>query len=195
MFRVTTHSRLLTFIAIAMWIGGLTAAQALAPAGPNRPAVVPADYVITPFGYFHPSCVMQVGKADVVRQDLNVIQHADGSSEKIHVCAYPHYKADGEEVIGDERATTTPGQPPTIGHAWVEYGSVQTDTSYAYLYGYWNVPPMPSTNHGQTVYLFPGMEDYKNVVTIIQPVLGWNADYSSAWSIASWNCCKERDYV
>jgi hypothetical protein len=27
------------------------------------------------------------------------------------------------------------------------------------------------------------------VVTIIQPVLGWNADYASAWGIASWNCC------
>jgi hypothetical protein len=28
-------------------------------------------------------------------------------------------------------------------------------------------------------------------VTIIQPVLGWNADYGSAWGIASWNCCKK----
>ena len=26
-------------------------------------------------------------------------------------------------------------------------------------------------------------------VSIIQPVLGWNRDYPSAWSIASWNCC------
>jgi hypothetical protein len=26
-------------------------------------------------------------------------------------------------------------------------------------------------------------------VSIIQPVLGWNADYSAAWGIASWNCC------
>ena len=24
---------------------------------------------------------------------------------------------------------------------------------------------------------------------IIQPVLGWNSDYASAWGIASWNCC------
>ena len=27
------------------------------------------------------------------------------------------------------------------------------------------------------------------MVTIIQPVLGWNSDYASAWGIASWNCC------
>jgi hypothetical protein len=34
------------------------------------------------------------------------------------------------------------------------------------------------------------MEDYADVVTIIQPVLGWNSDFASAWGIASWNCCK-----
>jgi len=50
-------------------------------------------------------------------------------------------------------------------------------------------PPAPSTNDGQTVYLFNGLEDYKDVVSIIQPVLGWNSDYGSAWGIASWNCC------
>lgn len=26
-------------------------------------------------------------------------------------------------------------------------------------------------------------------MTIIQPVLGWNSDYGSAWGIAAWNCC------
>jgi hypothetical protein len=57
------------------------------------------------------------------------------------------------------------------------------------MYAAWTVPPAPSSNDGQTVYLFPGMEDYSDVVTIIQPVLGWNADYPGAWGIASWNCC------
>jgi hypothetical protein len=35
------------------------------------------------------------------------------------------------------------------------------------------------------------MEDSNDVVSIIQPVLGWNMAYSgiSSWSIASWNCC------
>jgi hypothetical protein len=44
------------FMAIAaVYVVCITAAQAQAPAGPNRPAAVPLDYVITPFGYFHPS--------------------------------------------------------------------------------------------------------------------------------------------
>jgi hypothetical protein len=120
-----------------------------------------------------------------VRQDQNAIRHANGAYDNIHVCAYAHYKANGEKVIGDEQA----GKQPTISHAWVEYASTTTSSSYAYMYAYWTVPPAPSANNGQTVFLFPGMEDYKDVVTIIQPVLGWNDDYPSAWGIASWNCC------
>jgi hypothetical protein len=185
MFRVSAHSRLLKSIAITMFVAGLTAAQAQMPAGPKRPVTVPADYVITPFGYFHPSCVTHLAKGDAVRQDESTIRHANGASDNIHVCVYAHYKADGEKVTGDEGAV----KEPTIGHAWVEYASTTTSSSFGYLYAYWNVPPAPSTNDGQTVYLFPGMEDYKNVVTIIQPVLGWNSDYASAWGIASWNCC------
>jgi hypothetical protein len=183
MFRISAYSRLLK--SIAMLVAGVTAAQALTPAGPKRPPTVPANYVITPFGYFEPSCVTHLAKGDVVRRDENVVRHANGASDNIHVCAYAHYKADGEKVIGDERAV----KQPTISHAWVEYAGTTTSSSYGYMYAYWTVPPAPSANDGQTVYLFPGMEDYKDVVTIIQPVLGWNSDYASAWGIASWNCC------
>ncbi len=185
MFCISAYSRFLKSIALTMLVAGLTAAQAQSPAGPMRPATVPAGYVITPFGYFHPSCVAHLAKGDEVRHDENAIRHANGTSENIHVCPYPHFKADGEKVIGDERAL----KQPTIGHAWVEYASTTTTSSYGELSAYWNVPPAPSTNHGQTVYLFPGLEDYQDVVTIVQPVLGWNSDYASAWGIASWNCC------
>jgi hypothetical protein len=192
MFCISAHSRLLKLIAITMLVAGLTAAQALTPAGPKRPATVPADYLITPFGYFHPSCVAHLAKGDEVRKDENTIRHADGTSDNIHVCGFPHYKADGEKVIGDERAATGDERgvkKPTIGHAWVESSYTTTSSSYGELYAYWTVPSAPSTDNGQTVFLFPGMEDYNDVVTIIQPVLGWNADYASAWGIASWNCC------
>jgi hypothetical protein len=104
----------------------------------------------------------------------------------MHVCAFPHYRADGEKVVGDERHV----KDPNISHAWIEYGSVTTTSSYAYLYAEWSVPPTPSSNDGQTLFFFPGMEDIDDVVTIIQPVLGWNSDYASAWGIASWNCCE-----
>jgi len=178
---------LLKLIATAtMLIAGLTAAQAQAPAGPNRPAAVPGGYVITPFGYFHPSCVVQLANGDELRPDQNVIRHANGTAANMHVCAYPHYRADGQRVIGDERGV----KDPNISHSWIEYASATTTSSYGYLYAEWSVPPTPASNDHQTLYYFPGLEDLNDVVTIIQPVLGWNADFASAWGIASWNCCK-----
>jgi hypothetical protein len=186
MFRISAYSRVLTTIATTLLVVGVSAAQSLPPAGAKRPATVPADYVITPFGYFHPSCVTHLAKGDVVRHDENAIRHANGTHDDIHVCTYAHFKPSGEKIMGDERADNT---QPSIGHAWVEYASTSISTSYAYLYANWTVPPAPTNNDGQTVYLFPGMEDNKDVVTIIQPVLGWNSDYASAWGIASWNCC------
>jgi len=163
----------------------MTVAQALPRAAAKRPAGVPEGYVITPFGYFHPSCVNQLAKGDVLHQDKQTIQHANGTIDTIQACPYAHYRADGEKVIGDERAV----KKPDISHAWVENASVTTSSSYGFMHAFWNVPPAPTTNDGQTVYLFNGMEDINDVVSIIQPVLGWNSDYADAWGIASWNCC------
>jgi hypothetical protein len=174
-------------IAAVSVVSFMTAAQALPLAGPNRPATVPENYVITPFGYFDPSCVTHLAKGDVLRHDKKAIEHANGTYDNMTVCAYPHYTADGEQVIGDERAV----QPPKIGHSWIEYASITTTSAYGQIYGEWDVPPAPSNNDGQTLFLFNGLEDYNDVVTILQPVLGWNSDYASAWGIASWNCCEK----
>jgi hypothetical protein len=184
MFRESMY-RMLKSIAITMLVTGLTAAQALTPAGSKRPASVPADYVITPFGYFHSSCVKQLAKGDSVRREYNAIQHADGSYDDMHVCTYARFDAKGQKVALEAGSV----KEPTISHAWVEYSGVTTSSSYGALVAEWTVPPAPTANNGQTVYLFPGMEDYNDVVTIIQPVLGWNSDFASAWGIASWNCC------
>jgi hypothetical protein len=157
-----------------------TVASAQTPAGPNRPAGVPDGYVITPFGYFHPSCVRQLREGETLLADGRVIQHADGTIEDIPACDYPRYKANGEIV--------TAGEPPTI-NGWVESANTTTTTSYGALTATWVVPPGPTSNNGQTLYFFPGLEDIDDVVSIIQPVLGWNADFGGAWGIASWNCC------
>jgi hypothetical protein len=119
---------------------GLSLAQR--PAGPNRPALLPADYPVTPFGYFHPSCVQHLAKGDEVRRDEKAIRHANGTLDNIQARAFPHFKADGTKIVGDERGL----KDPTIGHAWVEYAGTTTTTCYAYLYAYWNVPSAPSSH-------------------------------------------------
>jgi hypothetical protein len=178
---------LLKLITVAtMLVAGLTAAQAQIVAGPNRPATVPAGYLITPFGYFHPSCVVKLAEGDELRPSAKVIRHANGTTKPMQVCGYPHYRADGQSVVGDERGV----QDPNISHSWIVSESVTTTSSFGFLSAEWSVPPAPPSNDGQTLYFFPGVEDIKDVVTIIQPVLGWNSDYASAWGIASWNCCE-----
>src|SRR5215831_4710850 len=76
MFRISAYSRLLKSVAITIFAAGLAAAQV--PAGARRPAAVPADYLITPYGYFHSSCVKHLAKGDEVRQDEKTIRHANG---------------------------------------------------------------------------------------------------------------------
>jgi hypothetical protein len=164
----------------------MTVAQSFPRVATTHPAGVPDGFVITPFGYFHPNCVNVLAKGDVLHQDDQTIARANGTIDKIPTCAYPHYRADGEKVIGDERAVKT----PDISHAWVENASITASSGdYNFLYAFWNVPPAPTNDDGQTLYFFNGLEDIDDVVSIIQPVLGWNSDYSNAWGIASWNCC------
>jgi hypothetical protein len=163
-----------------------TMLYAQVPAGPNRPAGVPDGYVITPFGYFHPSCVLKVAEGETLLENGRVIRRADGTLENLSECKYPHYATSGEIVAADAIKIESPNI-----NGWVESASVTTSTSYGEIVATWTVPPAPTSVVGQTVYFFPGMEDSNDVVSIIQPVLGWNmADSNlSSWSIASWNCC------
>jgi hypothetical protein len=171
-------------LVISALVMSIPSAQAQKQAGPNRPSAVPEGYVITPFGYFHPSCVREVASGDTVLPDGRV-QHEEGTVDAdAPVCSYPRYSASGETVAAGPK-------PPTISHSWIASGnSVNTTSPFGALTANWIVPPAPTTDHGQTVFLFPGMEDFVLDETIIQPVLGWNAGFfGTNWSIASWNCC------
>jgi hypothetical protein len=191
----------LKFIAIAaVHAACITAAQAQAPAGPNRPATVPENYVITPFGYFDPSCVIHLGQGDELQAAQQAIRHADGTTSSVPACGYPRYRADGGTIRGDERGAYA----FAIGHSWIVAadcvaGSTPIDnlppcgtaaSSFTALSAQWSVPPTPASNDGQVLFFFPGLQDITAAsTTILQPVLGWNADFKSAWGIASWNCC------
>ena len=50
----------------------------------------------------------------------------------------------------------------------------------------WTVPPAPATQNGQTIFLFPGIQ---NSTMIYQPVLQWGpsaAGGGNYWAVASW---------
>lgn len=184
-------------------LNAVAASQALQPphqnippqAGPNRPEDVPSGYVITPFGYFAPSCVQSLAQGDRLLKDGR-IEHANGTEEGyVATCTSPHFTANGTMVKANPTGTGSPGNNsplvaslPTI-NGWVESANVlsnSTTTSFGGILATWTVPPSPSTNDGQVLFFFPGFEDIANTQSILQPVLQWN---QGQWSIASWNCC------
>jgi len=209
-FAQSAHSRLqceriLTsvFLLAGILCGVLQAQQLLSaklpPAGPLRPAGVPSSYVITPFGYIHPSCVLQLQKGEYMKED-GVVHHVDGSMVDLGPCQYAHYKASGELATNPSHTNNTvaeqghePPTKPAISHAWVEYSSAITDTSYGKGVSTWTVPPVPQMQDGQTIYFFPGFENSTTGATILQPVIGsYNGEQ---WTMASWNCCSQSGWV
>lgn len=204
--RTLPFKRIAAFLLVA---GAAAALSAPALAGANRPVNVPENYAATPMGYFHPSCVKQVAKDDVLKPDEMAIYHADGTIDAMPTCAYPHYTSDGQEVPAGlatvppknqdgELIRLSPGgdedskKPPYIGHSWMVDLEAFTSSSYGKITSKFKVPKAPSSHDGQIIYFFPGMQDDKDVKTIIQPVLGWNTPYyktAGVWSITSWNCC------
>jgi hypothetical protein len=157
------------------------------PAGTQHPAGVPDNYLVTPFGYAHPSCVIEIAKGDTQVDDGHAIQHQDGSITQIAPCAYPSYTAKGEKIAQGQSAQNTLQNQPSISHSWIEDYETTSNTSFGELVASWTVPQAPTSNDGQILYFFPGFQDYNDTTRIIQPVLGWNSDFNAGWSIASWN--------
>jgi len=181
-WRMSKPTIVLSALSLAVALSIPVKAQKLA--GTNRPQAVPEGYVITPFGYFHPSCVRALASGETVLADGRV-QHLDGTVDaEAPACSYPHYTTSGEAIA--------PGViSPTISHSWIEaLDAIDTTTPFGKLSVVGTVPPAPTTYDGQTIFFFPGMEDIVSDASILQPVLGWNASALGAiWTIASWNCC------
>ena len=169
---------------------GPALASNVAIAGPDRPSEVPEGFAITPFGYFHPSCVFRIEEGETLLADGRVA-HADGTVEATApVCSYPHYTPTGLLVPVDAREASG-AQAPVI-RGWLEYVSATTSTSYGEIIATWSVPPPPATNEAQTLFFFPGLEDYSDEISIVQPVLQFGSSAGGGgnyWVVASWNCC------
>jgi hypothetical protein len=184
---------ILSAASMVFFLGGATAGVQ-APWHPKRPAGVPEEYVTTPNGYFHPSCVRQLAEGDVLLVDEGIIRHSDGSAESCPVCNYAHYTANGEAVAPGLPA---PGQalssraadavtPASIpGQAVINQAYTSTTTSYGQIVATWVVPSAPTSNDGQTLYFWPGLEPTDQSI-VLQPILGW---FYGSWWIFGANCC------
>jgi hypothetical protein len=159
-------------------------------AGSNRPASVPSDYVITPFGYFHPSCVREVQEGETLLGDGR-IRFANGREEaNAPHCNFPRYSPGGDLVGAGSRNAG----PLEISWSWIEADQVATSTTYGKITATFTVPATPTSNDGQTLFFFPSFaheqQNPPHEEPIIQPVLGWHDGQNAGpWNIASWDCC------
>jgi hypothetical protein len=145
----------------------------------GRPATVPDDFVPTPGGYLHPSCIIAVGKGEQVREDGQV-GLAQGAVRSVAPCPYAAYSRDGQ-LLAHPGARA---ELQTV-DGWVAELYNLTSGPATFLQTQWTVPPAPLNQGSQIVYFFPGLQPTTaNPSFILQPVLGWAA---GKWTIASWS--------
>ena len=169
----------------------------------SRPAGVPADFVPTPNGYFHPSCLVTLAKDEVLGRDL-AIRDLDGSVRRtVASCAYPRYSAAGIIIPAENDVPKAAVEPAPSLHplaafydGWVaSYWYVGAVPPGVTLTGKWVVPPSPSSDPTSgsdpvTIYYFDDVEmQVGSAVDILQPVLGWGSPWGNQWTLTSWNCC------
>lgn len=179
----------LGLIASAMLVGCSDRSPA-APEASNAPltengSTSPgSDYVATPAGWFHQSCVHEIPNNARVGANGNVTRE-DGTHFQTPACAYSSVST-----------VPKPGQEtsflPPSDNGWVEYGFTQLGSgTFHSLTARWKVPPhLPSGSYSgtQTFYSFPGLQ---NGTYIIQPVIqyGYNGRFGgSYWMASSWRC-------
>ncbi|HKO46433.1 MAG TPA: hypothetical protein VJV79_01840 [Polyangiaceae bacterium] len=155
----------------------------------NRPTSVPADYVVTPVGYLHPSCIAGMSESETLVNGK--ITGKNGSSRAVPKCAYPRYDRAGAIVETGATQRKTASAPAPIPYSgWVESANSADYGPLNWISANWKVPAAPPVDVGQTIYYFPGIQPIgsASTYTILQPVLGWN---SGQWTIQSWNCCAD----
>ena len=160
----------------------------------HAPSGVPQGYVITPFGYLHPTCVHPLARGEVLLGDGS-IKRTDGTTSPIAPCRYARYTNSGMPVApgfpASGRVPLREGPAARVPEAngWLEASWFHGSAPFGGIGARWQVPSAPASDIGQVLFYFPGLEDYENIVSILQPVLAWNGFDDHAWTIASWNCC------
>ncbi len=176
------------------------AAVALQSAPAVRAPSVPDDYVATPNGFFHRSCVIELAAGETIGQDRK-IHGLDGRTRDITPCGHPQYDAVGHVVppggAAAQAAATRAGRSATTAAApanapttdgWVEAASNADNGPLNWVSANFTVPSDPAMASSQLLYYFPGLEPTVEGTnfTIMQPVLQY---WAGQWSAASWNCC------
>ena len=143
--------------------------------------------LLTPGGFRNPSLVKLI-------EPGHRLDFSGGNMRLMHDAG--HEVADlgklvtraGNEPLMPRNVFRHPDRIPALGSGWIVYAAWTNNTGHpvSRFSTSWVVPPAPSTDHGQTIFLFNGIQ---NSTMIYQPVLQWGpsaAGGGSYWSVASW---------
>ncbi|HET6282975.1 MAG TPA: hypothetical protein VFH73_18585 [Polyangia bacterium] len=174
-----------------------------------KPQGVPASYVFTRHGFFHPSCVVKL-RADESIDNDGVIRDLYGQQrERIAPCAHPRFDRigrllEGAPTTAPPRAADLPAPGTRVPHAydgWVIAFGVNIGAGFDFgsrlTYGIdWTVPRAPSKLSRQDIAFFSDIETVpaspSEPLGILQPVLEFNA-LNGRWWIISEYCCSPMD--
>jgi hypothetical protein len=159
-------------------------------AGGERVIVNPAlrDLVVTPGGYRHRSMVHVIGPGHILDGSGGQIRKLDRETGAEATNFGTISPRDRLKPLMPDNVYVPPGIAPGLGVGWITYASWPNNTGLhlTLFRTTWVVPEPPSTQNGQVVFFFSGIQ---NSTMIYQPVLQWgpSADGGgSYWAIASW---------
>src|SRR5271165_415509 len=144
--------------------------------------------VLTPGGYKPAELVHHVPPGTVIDGSGGRLRNLASTGEVLADYGPTVVRAAGRPLhplnvyVPDSKVT------PKFGSGWITYASWSntTGTPVSRMATRWTVPPAPATANGQTVFLFPGIQ---NSSMIYQPVLQWGLSQAGGgnfWSVASW---------
>lgn len=169
---------------------------------PRRPVrkITDTDLVLTPGGMRPRSLVHQLEPGQHVSLKdgrVRIIETASGRVVKdLGEAAKPGDNPEPDRKPGEPAASVPapapgPGPTPSIPDiGWIENSQWKNGgpNPIVYFSTKWVVPPEPSSNDSQTVFLFNGLQP-DSAAHILQPVLQWGgsaAGGGSFWSITNW---------
>jgi hypothetical protein len=168
------------------------AGKPAARATKRAPAAADDEYVLTPGGRKHRSLVHAIEPGDTVQLRGERLQILKRDRTTIDCGAAPFHPK-GRPLLPAAPLQTSAkrlmaGPTPALADGWITYASWtnNTGTPVSRFATTWTVPPAPTTDHDQTIFLFNGIQ---NSTMIYQPVLQWGrsaAGGGSRWSVASW---------
>jgi hypothetical protein len=163
--------------------------SAAAPGGSTtgtdgRPAAVPADFLATPAGFVHPSCVVEVQPGETILENGDIRQ-ADGSARHVAPCAYPRFRSSAGAAAAPRAGKLTPQE--SLEDDDLAFFVAQAP-NVSWFSADFKVPAPPANHGGQVIFLTIGIQPNNGSGNDLLAVLQWNLPPSNTnrWSIASW---------